>query len=121
MEQQQPLDWISYWKPKDEWYYLPRNKREELLERWEGIRREAISQGARQLATYECRANTRWARVSVWEFPDLGLLRNMVTELEEAAYYQYFAEHNAIGRRTGDPYENYMVAADLTTSDPVGT
>jgi hypothetical protein len=113
-QRQEPLGWISYWKPKDEWYYLPRDKREELLEQWEEIRQGAITRGAQRVGNYECRANTRWARVSVWEFPGLELLRNMVTELEETSYYYYFAEQNAFGRRTSDPYENYMVAADLT-------
>ncbi len=111
---QEPLGWISYWKPKGEWYYLSHSEREELLECWEKVRKGVISRGARRVGDYESRANTRWARVSVWEFPDLDLLRSMVTELEEASYYRYFAEQNAFGRRTSDPYENYMVAADLT-------
>lgn len=113
-QREEPLGWISYWRPKDEWYYLPHSQRDELLEQWQAIRQEAISRGARRVADYECRADTRWARVSVWEFPELEVLRGMVTELEEASYHRYFAEHNTLGRRTSDPYDNYVVAAELT-------
>ncbi len=110
------LGWINYWKPKDEWYYLPRQRREQLLRAWEGIRASAVDQGASRLGTYECRASTSWARVSLWEFPNLDVLTGMVDALSHADYYQYFAEENAFGRRTEDPYRNYTIAADLTES-----
>ena len=113
-EAPETLAWINYWKPKDDWYYMPRRRREELLQQWKAIRDSAIDQGGRQLGTYECRANTSWARVSLWEFPNLEVLTSMITKLEDAGYYQYFAENNAFGLRTDDPYGNYMVAADAT-------
>jgi chlorite dismutase len=108
------IGWVSFWKPKDEWYYLPLDERERLLGEWGTIRAAAVGQGATQFGTYECRASTAWARVSFWEFPDLGVLTEMVDALSDAAYYQYFAEENAFGRRTEDPYGNYVVAADAT-------
>jgi len=73
-----------------------------------------VARGAVRLGVYECRASTAWARVALWEFPDLGVLTEMVDRLSEAAYYQYFAEENAFGRRTERPYENYETAARLT-------
>jgi hypothetical protein len=87
-----------------------------LLAAWDAIRGEAVAAGARRFGTYECRASAAWARVSLWEFPDLATLTRMVDALSDAAYYQYFAEENAFGRRTEDPYANYMAAADATES-----
>ena len=110
------IGWINFWKPKDEWYYLSRDERERLMGEWEAIRTAAKSEGARQLGTYECRASTAWARVSLWEFPELDVLTRMVEALADAAYYQYFAEENAFGCRTEDPLGNFMVAADATAS-----
>ncbi len=79
-------------------------------------RRGPVAQGATRLGIYECRASTAWARVSLWEFPDLELLTRMVDALSAAAYYQYFAEENAFGRRSEDPYGNFAVAADATAA-----
>lgn len=110
------IGWINFWKPKDEWDYLSRDDRERLLREWNAIRGSAAAQGANHLGTYECRASTSWARVSLWEFPALDILISMVEALSEAGYYQYFAEENAFGRRTEDPYRNYIVAADATQS-----
>ncbi len=110
----QPLGWINYWKPKDDWYYVPQDRREQLLIEWERIRRIAAAQGANLQGTYECRASTPWARVSLWEFPDLEVMIGMVDALSDAGYYQYFTEENAFGRRTEDPYRNYIIAADST-------
>jgi hypothetical protein len=111
-----PLGWINYWKPKDEWHYLPAERRQTLLAAWSAIRDDAVAAGARHLGTYECRASTAWARASLWEFPDLATLTSMVDALSDAAYYQYFAEENAFGRRTEEPYANYLAAADATES-----
>jgi|GEM_PF-888948 len=108
------VGWINFWKPKDEWYYLTVYERDRLLERWESIREAAVARGAVRLGVYECRASTAWARVALWEFPDLQALTEMVDRLSEAAYYQYFAEENSFGRRTERPYENFEVAARLT-------
>lgn len=110
------IGWVNFWKPKDEWYYLSAAERERRLGRWESIRAEAIAGGAVCLGSYECRASTAWARVSLWEFPDLDALTGMVDALAEASYYQYFAEENAFGRRTEDPIMNFEVAAAATES-----
>jgi hypothetical protein len=110
------IGWINYWKPKDEWYYLPRDDRERLLHEWNAIRAAAAAGGANQFGVYECRASTSWARVALWEFPSLDALTTMIDALSEAGYYQYFAEENAFGRRTEDPYRNFSVAADATQS-----
>ncbi len=111
-----PIGWINFWKPKDEWYYLAPDERRRLLAAWEAIRGHAGARGARNLGSYECRASTAWARVALWEFPNLETLTDMVDALSDAGYYQYFAEENAFGRRTEEPYLNFMVAADATAS-----
>ena len=108
------IGWVNFWKPKDEWYYLSRAERDRLLGEWEAIREAAIARGAVCFGSYECRASTAWARVALWEFPDLDALTGMVDALAAAAYYQYFAEENAFGRRTEEPFANYMAAADAT-------
>lgn len=109
-----PVSWISFWKPKDAWYYAGPERREALLARWGAIRQSAVDAGARVVGDYECRANTIWARMSVWEFPTLEPLLAMLDHLEEAEYYQYFADDNVLGRRTDEPFANYAAAARYT-------
>lgn len=110
----EPIGWVSFWKPRDAWYYSTGERRSELLERWNVIRSRAETAGAEVTGHYECRANSEWARMSVWQFPTLETLLNMLDELEEAEYYQYFAEENLLGRRTTVPYANYEDAARFT-------
>jgi hypothetical protein len=111
-DESSPLAWINFWKPKDEWYYLERAERQSLLEWWEEFRNAAVAAGARRLGTFACRANSDWARVSLWEFPDVETLTEMIDELSAAGYYQYFAEDNTFGVSVEEPYETYMAAAD---------
>ncbi len=108
--------WVSFSRPKDDWYYLPREERERLLQRWEAVRNEAISQGAAHLGDFEVRASSCWARMAMWEFADLAILTEMIDALSEASYYQYFAEENTFGRKTDDSLATYMTAADHTAS-----
>lgn len=109
-----PVGWLTFWKPKDAWYYAASREREKLLARWAAIRQRALDAGARLVGDYECRANTTWARVSVWEFPGLEPLLAMLDALEEAEYYRYIADDNVLGRRTDAPFANYEVAAGHT-------
>ncbi len=108
--------WVSFSRPKDDWYYLPREERERLLQSWEAVRKEAISQGATHLGDFEVRASSSWARMAMWEFADLATLTEMIDALSEASYYQYFAEENTFGRKTSVSLETYMTAADQTVS-----
>ena len=106
--------WINFWKPKDDWYYLSHDEREKLLSRWNNIRTAAVIRGANSLGTFACRANTDWARVSLWTFPDLTVLTELHDELSDARYYQYFAEANSFGLHVANPYDTFMAAADAT-------
>jgi hypothetical protein len=108
--------WVSFSRPKDDWYYLPREERVRLLQAWEAIRSDAISRGAAHLGDYEVRASSSWARMAMWEFSDLAILTEMIDALSEASYYQYFAEENTFGRKTDKPLETYMTAADHTAT-----
>lgn len=110
------LGWVNFSRPRDDWYYLPHADREQLLDTWQRIHSVALTAGAQRLGVYEVRASTRWARLAIWEFPDLGVLTTMVEALSDAEYYRYFAEENAVGRGIDDPFANYMIAADLTAS-----
>lgn len=108
----EPLGWVSFYKPKDDWYYLGRAAQEELLRSVSAIRDKAVSRGARRIGSYKSRGQTSWARFDLWEFPALDVLTDMVADLEEAGYYQYFAESNSFGRRTDEPFANYMAAGE---------
>jgi hypothetical protein len=110
------IGWVNFWSPKDEWYYLPAGRRTELLAQWQVIHEDVFARGARRLGSYETRASTAWARVSLWEFPSFELLMEMVDRLGDAAYYEFFSEENAFGRRTEEPHANYLAAADATAA-----
>ncbi len=110
------LGWVNFSRPRDDWYYLPRPERERLLDVWQQIQSTAMAAGAQRFGVYEVRASTCWARLAIWEFPELSVLTTMVDALSEAEYYRYFAEENAFGRRTDDLFANYMIAADHTAS-----
>ncbi|MFN8662971.1 MAG: DUF6616 family protein [Thermomicrobiales bacterium] len=110
------LGWVNFSRPRDDWYYLSPADRERLLDTWQQIHAAAEAAGAQRFGVYEVRASTRWARLAVWEFPDLRVLTGMVDALSDAEYYRYFAEENAFGREIDDPFANYMIAADQTAS-----
>lgn len=108
--------WVSFSKPKDDWYYLPRDERERLIKSWAAIRAEAIARGATHLGDFEVRASSSWARMAMWEFAALTILTEMIDALSDASYYRYFAEENTFGRKTDDPLAPYMTAADHTAN-----
>lgn len=110
------LGWVNFSRPRDDWYYLPRADRERLLARWSEIHDTAIAAGANQFGVYEVRATSSWARLALWEFPNLAALTGMIDALSDAEYYRYFIEENTFGKETDDPLANFMVAADLTAS-----
>lgn len=110
------LGWVNFSRPRDDWYYLAHADREQLLDSWQQIHAAAVTAGAQRFGVYEVRASTHWARLAMWEFPDLDVLTTMVDALSDAEYYRYFAEENAFGRASDDPFANYMIAADLTAS-----
>ena len=110
------LGWVNFSRPRDDWYYLAHADRERLLHTWQQIHATAVTAGAQRFGVYEVRASTHWARLAMWEFPDLDVLTTMVDALSDAEYYRYFAEENAFGRASDDPFANYMIAAELTAS-----
>jgi hypothetical protein len=95
----QPLGWINFWKPKDDWYYLAPDARRAYFDQYVEVVKRAEGAGARRLGSYKCRGQSLWSRFEVWEFPDLRVLVEMNQALEEIGHYQYFAEDNTVGRR----------------------
>lgn len=95
----QPLGWINFWKPKDDWYYLSPDRRQAYFDQYSEVISKAEAAGAKRIGGYKCRGQSLWARFEVWEFPVLGVLVEMNQALEEIGHYQYFAEDNTLGRR----------------------
>ncbi|HBY93137.1 MAG TPA: hypothetical protein DEP84_04090 [Chloroflexi bacterium] len=95
----QPLGWVKFWKPTDDWYYLEPASRQAYLDSYGRCVARATERGARLLGTYKCRGQSRWARFEVWEFPDVQVIIDFTNDLEEVGHYQYFAEENTVGRR----------------------
>lgn len=95
----QPLGWIKYWKPKDDWYYLTPAERQTYLDAFAEVVDRTVKKGGRLIGTYKCRGQSPWARFEIWEFPDLQLLIDLSNELEEIGHFQYFAEDHTVGRR----------------------
>jgi hypothetical protein len=110
------VSWLSYWKPKDAWYYADPETRKARLAAWREIWTEAEESGAVHLSTSSIRANSPWARVSVWEFPTLDDLLRMVTQLEEAGYAEYLEIDNVVGEPDDDPFAPYIDAAHYTAT-----
>lgn len=94
-----PIGWMKFWKPKDDWYYLEPTQREAYLKAWDTVVERATEEGARLLGVYKCRGQSSWSRFELWEFPDLDTLVRFSNNLEEIGHYQYFAEDNTVGRR----------------------
>lgn len=102
----EPIGWMKFWKPKDDWYYLDPADREAYLKAYTDLVIEAEEKGARLLGAYKCRGQSKWARFELWEFPTLQAVVDFTNKLEEIGHFQYFAEDNTIGRRyerTGTP------------------
>ena len=98
-DEQQPLGWIKFWKPKDDWYYLNPSERQTYLDDFEKVVKQATERGARLMGAYKCRGQSSWARFEIWEFPDLPVLIDLSSALEEIGHFQYFAEDHTVGRR----------------------
>jgi hypothetical protein len=95
----QPLGWIKFWKPKDDWYYLEAAERQDYFDAFDSAVAKATARGAQLIGTYKCRGQSSWARFEVWEFPNLQVLMDLSNELEEIGHFQYFAEDHTVGRR----------------------
>lgn len=97
--QTQPLGWVNFWLPKDDWYYLRDEERRAYLAKHAEIVEQAEAKGVRRIGSYKCRGQSTWPRFDLWEFPDLETLIEMNERLEEIGHYRYFAEENIVGRR----------------------
>ena len=94
-----PIGWVKFWKPKDDWYYLPTDTRRAYLDAYRRLTDDVQLNGACLLGTYACRGQSSWSRFEVWEFPSLQAVIDFTHELEEIGHYQYFSESNTVGRR----------------------
>ncbi len=103
----EPIGWVKFWKPKDDWYYLDPATRQSYLDAFTRVTTSAIERGARLLGTYKCRGQSSWARFEVWEFPELQVLIDLTNDLEEIGHFKYFAEDHTVGyryERAGDAH-----------------
>jgi hypothetical protein len=108
---EQPIGWVKFWNPKDDWYYLEPAQREAYFDDYATVIGRAQKAGARLIGTYKCRGQSIWARFEVWEFPDLQVLIDLTNDLEEIGHFQFFDEDHTVGRRyerSGDP-ESWVV------------
>jgi hypothetical protein len=94
-----PIGWVKFWKPKDDWYYLPADQRQAYLNAYEQVADVAQAGGARLVGAYACRGQSTWSRFEFWEFATLQAVIDFTHALEEIGHYQYFAESNTVGRR----------------------
>jgi hypothetical protein len=107
----EPIGWIKFWTPKDDWYSLEAEDRKKYLDGLQRIIDQTKRQGGQLVGTYKCRGQSEWARFELWEFPNLEMLIEMTNRLEEIGHYQYFCENNTVGRkykRNGDP-NNWVI------------
>jgi hypothetical protein len=95
----QPLGWVKFWKPKDDWYYLEASERQAYLDGFAQAVARATERGAHLLGTYKCRGQSPWARFEIWEFPDLQVLIDLTNDLEQIGHFRFFAEDHTVGRR----------------------
>jgi hypothetical protein len=95
----QPIGWVKFWTPKDDWYYLEPAERNAYFDGYAEIIDRVQGRGARLIGTYKCRGQSTWARFEVWEFPDLQVLIDLTNDLEEIGHFQFFAEDHTVGRR----------------------
>ena len=111
MENSQKIGWIKFWTPKDDWYYLDENGRDEYISSFNKIVEDAKKTGAELLGVYKCRGQSIWMRFEMWEFPNVDGVIDFTRKLEGIGHYQYFEEANTIGRkyeRTGDK-DNWVI------------
>lgn len=95
----QPIGWIKFWKPKDDWYALDARSRETYYNQYQALSQRAIEQGAHLVGKYKCRGQSDWERFEFWEFPRLEVLVEFTNALEEINHFLYFSENATFGRR----------------------
>lgn len=107
----EPLGWVKFLTPKDDWYYIDSEERNRYYENYEKITSKVFEKGAKLIGTYKCRGQSPWFRFEVWEFPLLAILIDFSNALEDIGHYKYFEEENVFGRkylRNTDP-ENWLI------------
>lgn len=97
-DNEQPLGWIRYYTPKDDWHYLSVDERDRYLTDFKHLVDATCQKGARKIGTYKCRGQSPWMRFELWEFPSITLLIEFSNELESIGHYQYFEEDHSVGR-----------------------
>jgi hypothetical protein len=107
----QPIGWIKFWTPKDDWYSINSDERKRYYADYEKVFKQIIEKGARLIGVYKCRGQSPWSRFEVWEFPDVSFVIDFSNELEEIGHFQYFEEDHTIGRKydRGTDPENWVV------------
>ena len=98
-QKQEPIGWVKFWKPLDDWYALSTPEREYYYNHYQSLAQHVVDQGAQLIGTYKCRGQSDWERFEFWEFPKLEMLIEFTNGLEEINHYLYFAESATFGRR----------------------
>jgi hypothetical protein len=99
------IGWVRFFKPVDAWYGLNPDQRQAYYRSYQALIEQAQTKGAKIIGTYRCRGQSRWERFETWEFPDLDVLIEFTSGLEEMDHYLYFEESNTFGQKYQRQYE----------------
>ena len=93
------LNWINFYNPTDDWYYISENERKTYINKYNEIIKYVKNNGGKLIGSYKSRSNSEWSRYEIWEFPSVEMIVEMNNQLEEIGHYQYFEENHVIGRK----------------------
>ena len=94
--------WIHYARPRPHWYALPQDERSAKRAVWDDTARASTEAGARHMGTYHIRGQHDFETVEIWTFQSPEAALDHWSRLTAAAYNEWFAFANNIGR-AGDP------------------
>ncbi len=95
--------WIHYALPRTSWYELPRDRQEELRERWAGVRAASLEAGARTEGAFNVRGQGDFSTVEVWRFPTVEAAYGYWEALTAAGYGRWFESANNVGTKVSGP------------------
>lgn len=89
------------WRPRPEWYSLPRQQKEKLVSRGGELIGEVVKKGAKVVGAYRCRATSDggWDMIGIWEMPSFELVSELAKLTEKLGWNRYFEQINVVGER----------------------
>lgn len=103
---------VEIWRPRPEWYALPRAQKEKFLAKAGEVIGIVEGKGAKITGLSRCRAGSEggWEMVGFWEMPNYEIVVELAERIEKVGWNRYFEQINMVGTSiTPEAYFNGLL------------